>query len=535
MPAPARTVDAGGRPVVPGFVDAHLHIESSKLTPARFAEAVLRHGTTTVVAEPHEIGNVLGTRGVQWFMDSCIGLPIAIFFMAPSCVPASHFESPREGITPADMAAILRHPRCLGIGEMMNFPGVISGAGSEIAKLSVRGDRHVDGHAPGVRSPELDAYIAAGIGSDHEATTADEALDKRRRGMWVLLREASNARNMVDLLAMVREHGPDWCAFCTDDREPDMLLRDGHINQMCRLAVAAGLPAEDALVMATLHAARAHGLDRRGHGAIAPGYHANFVLLDDLTTFEPAAVFARGVVVVENGELPQLATDPAPAWVRSTINIAPVRGSSFALRVGEGSEGASSVRVRAIGAIEGQLLTDSLEVDVPVSDGLLHADPAADLAKISVVERHHATGRIGTAFVRGFNLQAGAFASTVAHDAHNIVIVGADDDSMATCATRLAEIGGGIVVAEGSRVVAELPLPVAGLMSDRPVEEVAEAMDACVAALAERGVTVEAPFMILSVLALSVIPSLKLTDHGLVDVDRFELVPLVVDEAPVTA
>ncbi|MBC7645288.1 MAG: adenine deaminase [Thermoleophilia bacterium] len=526
----SQNVSGRGRYLIPGLIDAHMHIESSKLTPARFAEAVLRHGTTCIIAEPHEIGNVLGTRGVQWCMDAASGLPLEMYFMSPSCVPASQFESPREAITPGDMADILRHPRALGIGEMMNFPGVIAGAGSELAKLSVRGDCHVDGHAPGVSGRALDAYVAAGIGSDHESTTWEEALEKRRRGMWVLLREASNARNLLDLLPMVRTYGPDNCAFCTDDREPDMLLRDGHINQMVRIAVADGLPVEDALVMATLNAARAHGLDKRGHGAIAPGYHANMVLLDDLIRFDPVTVWSRGKVVAELGRVVEFAADPAPAWVCKTVNVAPVSGSSFALKAPAGSSqlATPSVRVRAIGAIEGQLITEPLEVEVPVSDGLMHADPATDLAKIAVVERHHATGRIGSAFVRGFQLKRGAFASTVAHDAHNIVVVGTDDDSMATCVRRLAELGGGIVVCDGDQVMAELALPVAGLMSDEPVEVVAEAMDRCHAALAQRGVTVDAPFMILSFLALSVIPSLKLTDHGLVDVDTFQLVPLIV-------
>jgi adenine deaminase len=532
-PGGVRRIDASGRALVPGLIDAHLHIESAKLTPRRFAEAVLAHGTTAVVAEPHEIGNVLGVRGVEWFMDACNGLALDVFFMAPSCVPASDFESPGAAINPDDMARLLAHARVLGIGEMMNFPGVIGGAPGELAKLAVRGaGQHVDGHAPGVRPPLLDAYAAAGIGSDHESTTWEEALDKRRRGMWVLLREASNARNLVDLLPLVREHGTDWCAMCTDDREPDMLLREGHINQMCRVAVANGLAPEDALVLATLNAARAHGLQRAGHGAIAPGWLANMVLLDDLTSFEPRVVIARGELAAGEGAAPTDTQGPGviPDWVTDTVRVQPVTGSSFAIAAGDDPD-AASVRVRAIGTVEGQLLTRSLEVDAPVSDGLVHADPDSDLAKIAVVERHRATGRIGTAFVRGFGLRRGAFASTVAHDAHNIVVVGTDDDSMATCVSRLAELGGGIVAAAGDDVLAELALPVAGLMSDEPVADVAAGMDACHAALAGLGVSVDAPFMILSFLALSVIPSLKLTDRGLVDVDRFELVPLHVGAA----
>ena len=280
-------IDARGRFLVPGFIDAHMHVESSKLTPAQFARAVLPHGTTAIVCDPHEVANVLGSDGVHWMLDASEGLPLTVFVMAPSCVPASAFESPRRELTVGDMEAILRRRRALGVAEMMNFPGVIAGDPDVLAKLEVRGASHSDGHAPGVLGRALDAYAAAGIRSDHEATTVEEALEKRRRGMWVLLREASNARNLRDLLPLVREHGPDFCAFCTDDREPDMLLREGHINQMCRIAVAEGVPVEDVLVMATLNAAQAHRLD--GFGAIAPGFRADLVVLDDLDGVPPVA------------------------------------------------------------------------------------------------------------------------------------------------------------------------------------------------------------------------------------------------------
>ena len=292
-------IDARGKRLVPGFIDAHMHVESSKLTPAQFARAVLPHGTTAIVCDPHEVANVLGSDGVHWMLDASEGLPLTVFVMAPSCVPASAFESPRRELTVGDMEAILRRRRALGVAEMMNFPGVIAGDPAVLEKLEVRGASHADGHAPGVVGRALDAYVAAGIRSDHEATTYEEALEKRRRGMWVLLREASNARNLRALLPLVRDHGPDFCAFCTDDREPDMLLREGHINQMCRIAVSEGIPAEDVLVMATLNAARAHGLD--GFGAIAPGYRADLVLLDDLETFEPSLVLAGGRIAARDG------------------------------------------------------------------------------------------------------------------------------------------------------------------------------------------------------------------------------------------
>ena len=509
-------IDARGRFLVPGFIDAHMHVESSKLTPAQFARAVLPHGTTAIVCDPHEVANVLGSDGVHWMLDASEGLPLTVFVMAPSCVPASAFESPRRELTVGDMEAILRRRRALGVAEMMNFPGVIAGDPDVLAKLEVRGASHSDGHAPGVLGRALDAYAAAGIRSDHEATTVEEALEKRRRGMWVLLREASNARNLRDLLPLVREHGPDFCAFCTDDREPDMLLREGHINQMCRIAVAEGVPVEDVLVMATLNAAQAHRLD--GFGAIAPGFRADLVVLDDLEEFRPALVLAGGRVAARDGVAEPFDVPETPAHVLGTVRSAPVTEADLSLE--------ADGEVRVIEIIPEQLITIERTVSPARANGHVISDPTRDLAKIAVIERHHATGRVGRGLVTGFGLRRGGFASTVAHDAHNVVAVGVDDASILACAARLQELGGGCVVAVDGQVTGELPLPVAGLLSDRPVEEVVARLDELHGRLRELGVTIEAPFMTLSFLALSVIPALKITDRGLVDVDRFEIVPL---------
>jgi adenine deaminase len=509
-------VDGGGRWLVPGFIDAHVHIESSKLTPAEFARAVVPHGTTAVVTDPHEVANVLGREGVEWMLEASEGLPLDVFVMAPSCVPASDFESPLCPLEPEDMEAILRHPRALGVAEMMNFPGVIAGAASQLERLELSG--HVDGHAPGVSGRSLDAYVAAGVRSDHEATTPEEALEKRRRGMWVLIREASNARNLRDLLPLVREYGPEHCAFCTDDREPDLLYREGHIDQMCRIAVSEGIAPEDALLMATLHPARAHRLLDRG--AVAPGLRADLVLLEDLESFRPASVWKDGKLVAEDGHVADFERPAVPDRVRSTMRAAPVDAASFAIP--------AAPRVRVIETVPAQLITHAREEEPTVDGGQIVADPERDLAKIAVIERHHATGRVGLGLVRGFGLTAGAFASTVAHDAHNLVVVGVADADMAACATRLQEIGGGIAVARAGEIRGELALPVAGLLSDEPVEEVVERLEALHAMLGEQGVSDPAPFMTLSFLALSVIPSLKITDRGLVDVDRFQLVPLAV-------
>jgi adenine deaminase len=516
-------VDGSGQFLVPGFIDAHLHTESSKLMVDEFARAVLPHGTTAVVTDPHEIANVLGTDGIHWLLDVCEGLPLDVYVMASSCVPASAFESPRRPLTIGDMESILRRSYALGVAEMMNFPAVIAGDPAELAKLSVEGATHVDGHAPGVRGRALDAYLAAGIRSDHEATTYEEALEKRRKGMWVLIREASNARNLVDLLPLVKEFGPEHCAFCTDDREPDMLVREGHINQMCRIAVQHGVAPEDALVMASLHPAHYHGLS--DHGVIGPGYKADFSLLPDLKTFRPSKVFKNGELVVDGGRVMEFERREVPVWVRNSVRNAPVSAADLAIR-------SSGAAVRVIEVIPMQLLTNALSQEPKVANGHAVADPERDLAKIAVIERHHALGRIGKGFVTGFGLQRGAFASTVAHDAHNIVVVGMSDEDMAACVAHLGKVGGGIVAVNDEEVVGDLPLPVAGLLSDEPVDKVVERLDALHDSLADMGVKISAPFTTLSFLALSVIPALKITDHGLIDVDRFEIVPLEIEGTP---
>ena len=506
-------LDVAGGYLVPGFIDAHMHIESSKLTVDEFARAVLAQGTTTVVADPHEIANVLGTDGIHWLLDSCADQPLDVFVMAPSCVPASRFESPHRPFTTGDIESLLRRHRTIGVAEMMNFPGVIAGSEAEVAKLQTGLTDHVDGHAPGVRGPALNAYVVAGIRSDHEATTYEEALEKRRLGMWVMLREASIARNLRDLLPLVKRYGSERCMFCTDDREPGFIVEEGHINQMVRVAVAEGISPEDAVVMATLNPASYHRLWQLG--AIAPGYQADILVLDDLRTFNPRQVLKRGAA-------PRFVKLEVPEWVRQTVHLADVDASSFYVASGPR-------RIRVMRVIPSQLLTGIELVEPTTRDGCIVADPKRDLVKIAVLERHHASGRVGLGFATNVGLQRGAFASTVAHDAHNVVALGVDDADMAACANRMVEIGGGIVIADGGRVVEELPLPVAGLMSDQPLAAVHERLSSMERRLAAMGVTMSAPFMTLSFLALSVIPELKITDRGLVDVARFQLVPLGVE------
>jgi adenine deaminase len=505
----AEIVDARDRYVVPGFVDAHMHIESSKLLPDEFARLVLPLGTTAIVADPHEIANVLGTDGVHWLLDASARLPLDVYFMASSCVPASRYESPRRPLTEGDLEALLRRRRVIGLAEMMNFPGVVSGDETELAKLALAS--HVDGHAPGVLGGDLQAYAAAGIRSDHEASTLEEGRERLRAGMWLLVREASAARNLRALLPLAQEYGPHRIAFCTDDREPEHIAEDGHINAMVRDAVDFGIAPEDALVMASFNPAAYHRLDHLG--AVAPGRQADLLLLGDLEGFVPEIVLKRGRPVEE---IPHAAV---PDWVRRTVRIGALGPEVFRIPWAGG-------RARVIGLVPGQIITEALVEEPTMRGGEAIADPERDLAKIAVVERHLGTGRIGLGFVRGFGLRRGALGSTLSHDAHNAVVVGVDDTSMAFAVRRLANTGGGIVVVEGGTLLAELPLPVAGILSDAPLADVVAASEALVAAARGLGCRVDAAFQLLAFLALSVIPALKLTDRGLVDVERFELVPL---------
>jgi adenine deaminase len=508
----AEEIDASGRFVVPGFIDAHMHLESPKLLPDEFARLVLPLGTTTVIADPHELANVLGTDGVHWLLDFCAELPLDVYFMASSCVPASRFESPRRALNEGDLQGLLRRRRVLGLAEMMNFPGVIAGDESELTKLGLTGATHVDGHAPGVVGKQLNAYAAAGIRSDHEALTVEEGRERLRAGMWLLIREASMARNLHALLPLVEEFGTARIAFCTDDKDPDDIAERGHINGMVRDAVAAGIAPENALVLASLNAAVWHGLQHLG--ALAPGYQADVLVLPDLESFQPELVLKAGRTVDE------IARSEVPEWVKHTVRIEHVGPERFRIEWPEGRA------ARVIGLVPDQIVTESLVEKPTVRDGEAVADPERDLAKIAVLERHLGTGHIGRGFVRGFELERGALASTVAHDAHNIVVVGMDDADMASAVERLAELGGGIVAVEDGEVLAELPLPVGGLLSDLPLDEVVKRSRACTEAAERLGCSGSTPFLTMSFLALSVIPSLKITDQGLVDVDRFELVPL---------
>ena len=505
--------------LLPGFIDGHMHLETTKLRLDQFARAALPWGTTTVVLDPHEIANVFGIDGVRALLHDADEVPLDAYVMVSSCVPASPFESSGATLTPEDIAELLRtEPRAIGLAEMMDYPAVVAGVEDAVAKVAAAGDRHIDGHAPGLSGRSLNAYLAAGVRSDHECTTYEEALEKRRLGMWIMIRQGSAARNLEALLPLVLEHGITNCLLCTDDREPHDLQEHGHINDVVREAVALGCPPADAVAMATLNAARYHRLHE--HGAVAPGYLADIVAVRDLVSFRPERVWKRGRLVADGGRPSTIASSSLPGWMRESMHVRELEPVDFSV-VADGA-------VRVIGVDAGTIVTRALVGEPLRRDGKACADPGRDLAKLAVIERHRDTGRIGVGFARGFGLQAGALASSHAHDAHNVVVVGMTDEDMAAAANHLRAIGGGQVVVMEGRVIADLPCPIGGLLSDLTFEEVADRARVLEEAAGELGTTLPSPFMAMSFLALSVIPELKLTDRGLVDVDRFQLVPLQV-------
>jgi adenine deaminase len=510
-----REEEVGGRYVLPGLVDAHVHIESSLVTPPEFARAVLPHGTTTVVADPHEIANVHGSEGIRYMLDASEAVPLSVLIMASSCVPATPMGTAGAELGVAEMEALARHPRVLGLAEVMNFPGVVQGDPEVLAKIAVFQGRPVDGHAPGVTGQALNAYILAGPGSDHECTTPGEATEKLRRGLVVFLREATNAHNLLDLLPALTPRNRARVALCTDDRQPADLLDEGGIDAMVRALIAAGLDPLDAIGLGTLNPCAHYGL--RDRGAVAPGRRADLVVTSDLQTLPIEEVWVQGRRVAREGVVeswPRPRATPPPPSMR----VAP---DEAAFRIP-----ASGDRVRVIGLVADQIVTRSLEDAPTVRDGVVVADPTRDLLKIAVLERHRGTGRVGLGLVKGIGLKAGAIAGTVAHDHHNLVVVGADDRSMMTAASAVADLGGGLAVARDGSVLATLALRVGGLMSEDPIETVREGLDGVVGAARTLGSGLHDPFMAMSFLALEVIPSLKITDQGLVDVDRFRAVPL---------
>jgi adenine deaminase len=510
-------INVDGASLVAGFVDAHMHLESSKLWVDEYVKAVLPNGTTAVAADPHEIANVAGLEGIRALVDAAEKMPFTFGVAASSCVPASPFESAGAAFSAADVKTIIDELGAIGVAEVMNYPAVINGDPMFRDIIASAGWRKVDGHAPGLRGRALDAYLAAGIESDHECFALDEAHEKRQKGMWVFLRQGSVCQDLLELLPTVLSHGPMCTAFCSDDREPDLLRDEGHINHCLRLAVEGGLNEIDALIVASFLPAMYHNFFHLGQ--LGPGYQADVAVFDTLQGFKPALVLQRGKVVARNGVIEPGAVPvlEAPQSLYNRVRLHHVP-SAAELTIDEPTNG----KARVIGVTSKTVRTKSLILDV--------TDAANDIARIAVVERHKATGRIGLAYVSGYGIQRGAIASTVAHDAHNIMVVGARDASgpadMSVAIARVAEMGGGQVVVVDGKVVAEVALPIAGLMSPKPLLEVAGEIDRVVEAARELGITLDAPFMALSFLGLSVIPDLRITDHGLIDVNQFAVVPV---------
>ena len=508
-----REIDLSGRILVPGFIDTHLHIESSLVTPQEFDRCVTPHGVTTAICDPHEIANVCGAEGIRYFFDCSDKLLMDLRVQVSSCVPSTHMETTGAVLGAADLAPFKDHPRGIGLAEFMNYPGVLMQDPGCMEKLSLWSGAHIDGHAPLLRGRDLNGYLVAGIRTEHEATGYEEGLEKLRKGMRVLIREGSVSKDLHALVGLLTERHAPYLCFCTDDRNPLDIGEHGHLDWIIRTAIFLGAPVLAAYRAASLSAAEAFGLKDRG--LIAPGKRADIAVLGALEACDVRGVIAGGVWVDNAAFAGREAVAPV---ARHSVKARKVAAEDF-------RAGGNRVETPVIGVIPGKIITEHLSFDIAPEGGDKRPDIARDLVKIAVLERHGKNGNLATGFVKGFGLKRGAIASTVCHDHHNIAVVGADAGDMALACNRLGEIEGGFVVVEGGRVLAELALPVAGLMSLEPFETVRADLVALRAAARSLGVVLEEPFLQLAFLCLPVIPHLKITDHGMVDVDRFEVMP----------
>lgn len=516
-----RTVDVDGRFIAPGFIDAHVHIESAMTCITEFSRAVLPFGTTTVVADPHEIANVLGIEGINYMLRSSENQPMNIFFNLPSCVPATDMETSGAKLTAKDLLPFMDHQRIPALAEMMNYPGVIHEDPEVLSKIkNIRKFRKpVDGHAPGLTGRDLYAYISAGIFSDHECTTAQEAMEKLNAGMWIMIREGTSARNLNDLLPIVNSKTSRRLMWCTDDRHLHDILEEGHIDAMIRGAIKTGLDPVIAIQMATINTAEYFGL--RHLGGIGPGRQADLVAFSNIKDLRAEQVYHRGILVAEDGKISNEINlqDPLPVPPTMNVNIDEI----------DLSIPAKGRRIRVIDIVPNQSITRQSILEASISDGLAISDVSRDILKIAVIERHTGSSNMGKGFVHGFGLKKGALASSVAHDSHNIIVVGTNDADMKSAAQTVVAMEGGLAAVCDGRVYAALRLPIAGLMSPEPAKKVNDQLNSLLIAAREFGSTLNYPFMTLSFLALPVIPELKITDKGLIDVARFNVVPLFVD------
>jgi adenine deaminase len=514
-----KQISLNGAYLAPGFIEGHLHVESTMLCPAQLSIAVAPHGTSLIVADPHEIANVMGLQGIRAMLKNSQGLPVTFYYNAPSCVPATQLETSGAALGPEQLAQTLSWKRILGLAEVMNFPGAVAGDTEVLEKIIAFKGRPIDGHAPLLSGADLNAYVLAGPNSDHECTNLAEAAEKLARGMWVMIRQGTAAHNLAELLPLVTPLTERRCMFVSDDRHPDDLAEKGHLDAILKLAVSSGLDPIIALRMVSLNPA--HRFMLKNRGAIAPGWVADLVVLEDLKNFKVRQVYQAGHLVAEDGKVVDPTAPPFAGAATSTMKLPPLDEEALLLE-------ATGASARIIEIVPDQVLTNEALEKTPTAGPYLCADPERDLARLIAIERHGKNGNIGQGLLRGLGLREGALASSVAHDSHNLVVAGMDSESLLTAAHRVGEIGGGLCVAVGDKVLAELPLPIAGLMSDQPLAKVVEELAALRKAVASICSHPE-PFMPLSFACLPVIPKLKLTDMGLVDVDAFDFVEFFVD------
>ena len=512
-----KEIDIQGAYVTPSFIDGHVHLESTMMLPSEFAKVALPAGTTTVIIDPHEISNVLGLHGISFMHEAVKNLPLDVYTMLPSCVPATPFETSGFDLNSYDLSLLIDKPWVLGLAEMMNFPGVLNQDNNVMAKLELAKSRGkcIDGHAPYLHGKDLCAYIASGVKSDHECTTPDEAVEKLRLGMYVMVREGTAAKDLDALMPVLKTCNTRKCILVTDDRHPADLKE--HINGMVRRAVEAGVDPVKAIQIASLNTAEYFGL--KNLGAIAPGYKADLLILPDLKTFKPDLVIKNGVVAAENGKLIAELPENEALAVRNSVNVRWITPEDFRIE-------ANGSKVTALEVIPHQLITKSVVSEVKIEDGNAVSNIDNDTLKICVIERHRATGNIGKGFVKGFNLKCGAIASTVAHDSHNMIVIGTNDADMYAAAVALIKCKGGKVVVKDGEVIAELPLPIAGLMSDRNFDYVVNKCEELNKTAHSIGCRIEDPFMTMGFLSLPVIPELKVTDKGVFDTNKFDFIDI---------
>jgi adenine deaminase len=513
-------IDANGYYVSPAFIDGHVHIESSMVTPNEFAKVLLMHGVTTVIADPHEIANVLGATGIQYMLDSSENLPFDFYFMLPSCVPATEFENSGATLNAEDLRPFLPHPRVLGLAEVMNFPAVLTAEQDMLDKISQTHQygKKVDGHAAGLSAQELNVYMSAGIRTDHESTTAADAVERLKRGMYLMIREGTVAKDLRQLIPVVNDRNARRCLFVTDDKHLDDLIHEGSVDHNIRLAVTSGVSPITAIQMATINAAECFGLQNKG--AIAPGYKADFILFKDFESVKIEHVYKDGNAVVENGALVNNLKNSSledSCSLLDTVHFHEITENHFQINL-------KTNHANIIEIIPNSLITRHIVEKVERCDqGLFHSSLANDQLKLAVIERHHLTNQIGLGIVKGLGLKSGAIATTIAHDSHNLIVAGTSDLDMVVAVNALKKMQGGLVVVNNGQIRASLELPIAGLMSNQPYQQVYSQLNEINLALGELGANSQFnPFLTISFLALPVIPELKLTDKGLFQVSKFE-------------